>query len=49
MGRGPWRPTVHGVSELDLTERLTHFTFFKLNKAAEDELHTWEGRISAKL
>ena len=25
------------------------FTFSKLNKAAEDELDSWEGRISAKL
>ena len=24
MNRGAWRATVHGLAELDMTERLTH-------------------------
>ena len=26
VDRGAWRGTVHGITELDTTERLTHFT-----------------------
>ena len=46
MDRGAWQPIVHGVTELDMTEQLTHiygmfgrtnaFCFFKKQHAGED-------------